>query len=85
MSNLKRIGKYTSDDFHPSIGGDQVIVSLNYNRTYENFYVSAWGDDDYGFELEGLTRQQAEAVYSRLENTEDVTINLLKEMGFKNG
>lgn len=54
--NYKRIERYitVTDDWYPCYEGNKVRLSLSLNQWKNEYYIkiAAWGNDDYGLEIE---------------------------------
>jgi hypothetical protein len=47
-----------------------------------NWWVSAWGNDDFGMEKEFQDREEAWACFIEVISLDDVTVARLRELGF---
>ncbi len=83
--------KRTTDDWYPAyvIKNDQrvnklVEVSLLKFALDKGYRVCVWGADDYGLEKDYPIEDQEEAktIFLKVIGLEDVTQNILKDMGF---
>ena len=86
----------TRDDWYPNFPGNKVQVSLhvNFKPPGEEGYVHrvcAWGDDDFGMDIEfrpttreevSPLRKKAEELFKKVCALKSVDKEVLKEMGF---
>ncbi len=79
MANLQDKMIKTREQWYPCYPRKRVRVLLA-KMMAGDFRVSAWGADDFGYELESLTQEAAEEMFDRIQDY--TTIAQLKEWGF---
>jgi hypothetical protein len=73
--------KYTSDDFYPNFNNKRVRASFITMK--DEYRVAVWGNDNCGFERNFKSKKNAFKLFKELESVDDITIQILKKMGFR--
>lgn len=72
----------TPDNWHPSFDGNMVNAALHYNKSNDTWWISFYGDDDYGMNKVFYKYDDAKKEFDSIIKN-PVKQQQLKAMGFR--
>ena len=79
---MKEMFKTTTDNWYPNFENDTIEISL-LDMVDGTFRVCAWGNDDFGMELDFESLGEAEYIYDIIDRLDIVNKSDLYELGFE--